>query len=236
MNPLLKIKILYERDDLLVVAKPAGILMHPIKNIQTQPTLFSWLLDNYPQVKNIGQVGRNGIIHRLDRDVSGVLMLALSQTVYDYFIEQFKQKRITKYYYALVYGHLPVKQGEIDFEIGRNPKGKIVSVKYDIKIKFKKSALTKYEVVTEFNFPSKYSLLKVEPVTGRTNQIRVHLKAFGFPIVGDKKYKFKNLSTDIDRIFLHAYCLGFYDLNNKYNIINSNLPKKLNNFLLTLKK
>jgi 23S rRNA pseudouridine1911/1915/1917 synthase len=229
-----KINILYKNKDFLVLEKPSGLLVQPTK-YQLKNTLSEWLLNNFPEIREIGEISRPGIVHRLDREVSGLMVVAKSKEMYQALVNQFQEKKIEKKYAALVFNFPPKEKGTINYSLGRNKKGKIVVADYLKKIKNTKSAKTFYQVKEKFFYPQKISFLEIFPLTGRTNQIRVHLKAIGCPLVGDKKYKIKDLKLipdfKIDRIFLHAYYLGFYDLKNKWRDFKINLPLDLENFL-----
>lgn len=234
LDILNKINILYKGRDFLILEKPAGILAHPTKYQKTN-TLVDWLVKKYPEIKNIGQPKRPGIVHRLDKDVSGLMVIALTNEMYDFLINQFQKGKVKKQYIALVYEKPPETHGFIETPIGRTKKGKLVAVTSRKKLKFEKPAFTKYHVIKKFK---DHSLVRVRPVTGRTHQIRLHLKSIGCPIVGDKKYGPKHPSTQVPkcptRIFLHASYLGFYNLENQWQEFKSKLPQKLKQFLNTL--
>ncbi|MBL7141869.1 RNA pseudouridine synthase [Patescibacteria group bacterium] len=232
----IKLDILTKDDNFLIVDKPAGLLVHPVK-YSSDKTLVDLLLKHYPEIKGVGQSGRWGIVHRLDRDVSGLMVVARTEKMYQVLIEQFKQGKIKKEYLALVHGRPLEKRGIIDIPLARTRKGKIVAVEYRKKIKDEKPAFTKYKTKKQFK---DFTLLQARPATGRTHQIRVHLKSINCPIVGDRRYSIKqlnNLTTKqkLDRIFLHACYLGFYDLNNRWQEFRKGLPKELNDFLKKLK-
>jgi 23S rRNA pseudouridine1911/1915/1917 synthase len=234
-----KINILYKNEDFLVLAKPSGLLVHPTK-YQFENTLTEWLLNNFPEIKKIGEPQRPGIVHRLDQEVSGLMVVAKSKEMYDCLISQFQKKKIQKKYYALVFNFPPDEKGEINYSLGRNKKGKIVAADLAKNIKNSKPAKTFYQVKEKFFYPQKISFLEVTPLTGRTNQIRVHLKSINCPLVGDKKYKIKDLKLfpplEINRVFLHAYCLGFYDLKNEWRNFEIGLSSDLENFLKKIKQ
>ncbi|MCH7758855.1 RNA pseudouridine synthase [Patescibacteria group bacterium] len=229
---LTKINILYENKEFLVIIKPAGLLVHPTK-YQKIGTLSDWLIEFYPEIKVIGDKDRPGIIHRLDKEVSGIMVVAKTLEIYQHLIEEFKNRKIKKEYVALVYGSPPKEKGEIDLPLGRTKKGKIVAIEYRRKIKHERQAFTKYKTIQRFK---NFTLLQVLPLTGRTHQIRVHLKAIGCPIVGDQRYgKLKNekieINKELNRIFLHASYLGFYDFKKQWQEFSSDLPVDLKKFL-----
>lgn len=242
---MLKINIIYQDEDFLVIEKPAGLLVHPTK-YQKGNTLVDWLLENFPKIKNVGQKNRPGVVHRLDKDVSGLMVVAKAQEMYEHLVRQFSENKVKKEYLALVYGQPPEEKGMIELPIGRTKKGKLVAVKYRKGIKMEKPAITEYEVINKFpisNFQflnkfkiqnlqfQKFTLLKIRPLTGRTHQIRIHLASIDCPIVGDKQYLPKHLRNQItkylNRIFLHASYLGFYDLGGKWREFKSDLPEEL---------
>jgi len=224
-----EINIICQSNDFLIIEKPVGILVHPTK-YQKEGTIVDFLVEKYPEIKKIGQQNRPGIVHRLDKDVSGLMVVAKNEDSYKHLVEQFQKNQVKKKYLALVCGQPAKETGIIDWPIGRTKKGKLVAVKSRKKIKFEKSALTKYRILRRFK---EHALIEVEPLTGRTHQIRLHLKAIGCPIVGNNKYaKIKN---DLGRIFLHASYLGFYDLEGKWQEFKSELPKECQQFLQKLK-
>jgi 23S rRNA pseudouridine1911/1915/1917 synthase len=233
-----KIDIQEQNKDFIIINKPSGLLVHPTK-YQRKNTLVDWLLVNFPEIKKIGEKDRPGIVHRLDKEVSGLMVIAKSQEMYFHLLGQFKKKKVKKEYLALTYNHFVAKNGIIDLFIGRTKKGKLVANQYENDIRNKKSALTEYRVEKEFFSPQKLSLLKVSPLTGRTNQIRIHLYSLGCPVVGDKRYKKRNLflkePLKIKRIFLHACYLGFYNLKNKWLEYRIFLPIELQEFLKKIK-
>jgi len=212
VDNFLKLDIIFEHQDWLIINKPAGLLVHPDQH-HREKTLVDLVLEIYPEIKIIGQPARPGIVHRLDKDVSGLMVVARSQKFYDHIVKQFTNGRAKKEYLVLVYGRPEPSAGKIDLPLARTKDGKIVVVQYHGKIKNQKEAITEYETIKNY---SQYSLLKIRPLTGRTNQIRVHLRAINCPLVGDRVYGFrdKNEGDELGRIFLHAAYLGFYDLNN----------------------
>jgi 23S rRNA pseudouridine1911/1915/1917 synthase len=225
-------EIITETPDYLIINKPAGLLVHEAPGSE-EPTLVDWLLEKYPDLKKIGEdPSRPAIIHRLDKEVSGLMVIPKTQAMFDHLKSQFKTRRIQKEYTALVYGKPEKLEGEIDFNIDRSIKGhKMVAVpssSYDESRGRK--AITKFEIIQSF---AGYTLLKVMPETGRTHQIRVHLNAYGLPIVGDPLYKPKKLKKTIslDRIFLHATSLEFFDLTDKRQKYKSSLPPELEDIL-----
>jgi len=240
----IKLKVIYEDNNFLVIDKPSGLLVHPTK-YEKKNTLIDWLLDKYPEIKNVGlsaealakagQKDRPGIVHRLDKDVSGLMVIAKTQLTYEHLIKEFGRGKVKKKYLALVYGRPPAERGIIDLPIGRTRKGILVAIRSRKKIKFEKPALTKYRVLRVFK---NFSLLEVETLTGRIHQIRLHLKSIGCPILGDapRKFEIRNPKFEInsDRIFLHASYLGFYDPDGLWREFRSELPEELKRFIENL--
>lgn len=227
----IKIKVIFENDEYLVIDKPAGLLVQPTTH-QRENTLVEWLVNKYPEIVNIGQQDRPGIVHRLDKDVSGLMVIAKTQGSYQNLVGQFKNSRVKKEYSAIVYGLPSLQKGTINLPVGRTKKGKLIAIKYRKGVKLEKSAVTEYEVVKSFN---NFSLLKIKPLTGRTHQIRIHLRETGCPIVGDQEHGIKNKELKIKngptRIFLHASYLGFYDLSGQWQECKSELPKEMSEFI-----
>ncbi|MFH1564352.1 MAG: RluA family pseudouridine synthase [bacterium] len=229
-NKNVKLDIISETDDYLVINKPAGMLVHPTDKNEDD-TLANGLLAYFPDIKNVGEdVLRAGIVHRIDRDVSGALVVAKTQKMFEHLKSQFQNREIKKIYLALVYGKLSDSSGKIDFPIGINKHiGKMAARSKTTDIE-SKSAVTFYEVLKQFQH---YGFLKIEIKTGRTHQIRVHLNALGYPVVGDEIYRPKNLKTrvNLDRIFLHAHILGFNDLDGEWKEFTCEMPEELKGFL-----
>ncbi|PIS05004.1 MAG: RluA family pseudouridine synthase [Candidatus Buchananbacteria bacterium CG10_big_fil_rev_8_21_14_0_10_42_9] len=244
-EPLGKIKpfkIIAETNDYLVINKPAGLLVHETAKGEKK-TLVNRLLKKFPGLAAVGEEHyRAGIIHRLDKNVSGVMVIPKTQKMYEHLKEQFRERKVTKIYTALVHGRLSEPEGTIDIPIGRSTVGfKMAAHPRNHGRRFQrtdKTAITKYETQKEFLH---FTLLKITIKTGRTNQIRVHLTALGNSIAGDttyaiKKYHNQAAKHPLDRLFLHATTLGFKDLNNEYKEFTAKLPTELKTFLHGLKK
>lgn len=193
------LNILYEDDDLLVVDKPAGLTVHPAPG-HTSHTLVNALLAHFPHLADIGDSLRPGIVHRLDKDTSGLMLVAKNSAAQADLIGQFKSHSVAKAYMALVRGRLTPDTGIIEAAIGRDPRHR----QRMAVVVGGREASTEYQVI---RYIGDYTLLEVRPQTGRTHQIRVHLGAIGFPVVGDKIYGVK--SPFVPRQFLHASLLGF---------------------------
>jgi len=236
---VLDIKIIYEDDDVIVINKPAGVLAQVAVSSQS-PAVSDFLVKHFPEIKKVGEdEQRFGIVHRLDKDTSGVMIVAKNNQSFEFLKNQFKNRQTEKTYLALVYGKVNPKEGIINLKIGRskkNPQMQIVinnrksaqGGKENIK---SREAVTFYKTIKEYE---NYTLLEVRPKTGRMHQIRVHLKALGFPVVGDKKYfyrKYRDSKPQLDRQFLHAQSLEITLPNNMRTNFKSELPENLNDFL-----
>jgi 23S rRNA pseudouridine1911/1915/1917 synthase len=222
--------IVYEDDDMLVINKPAGLLVHDAFEQETRPTVVDALLERYPDIAEIGDdPKRPGIVHRLDMDVSGLMAIAKTQEAFEFLKGQFQERTVKKEYTALVYGRPPHIHDTIELKIARSKsKGRMVSRTGEQE---GKEAITKYDTVEEYNHTT---LLKVNILTGRTHQIRVHMQAIGCPIVGDKLYKIKRMKVnpiELGRIFLHAHKLEIKSLDGTTRQFESELPVELEQFL-----
>ena len=191
--------IVYEDDDLVVVDKLAGLTVHPAPG-HTSHTLVNALLARCPDLAKFDDTLRPGIVHRLDKDTSGLMIIAKNSSAQQNLINQFKAQSVSKGYLVLVRGKLAPTYGVIEAPIGRDPSNrKRMGV-----VTSGRPARTSYRVK---EYLDKYTLLEVMPETGRTHQIRVHLSAIGYPVVGDSVYGVK--SAYLKRQFVHAYRLGF---------------------------
>ena len=232
---------IFENTNFLIINKPAGLLVHGADHIK-EPTLADQLLKKYPKLAKVGEDPcRPGIVHRLDKQVSGLMAVAKTQTAFDHLKKQFQDRTIIKIYTALVYGKIEKDEDKINFPIQRSSKGhKMAALPFTTKGKLTKEgrqAITEFEIIKKF---INYTLLKVKIKTGRTHQIRVHLSAYGHPVVGDnlystKKTREKNKKLNLGRIFLTATELSFIDLNEKQQIFKIDLPEELKIFLQQIK-
>lgn len=218
--------MVYEDKNFLAVYKPAGLLTHPV-NLRTasfkEPTLTDWLLLNYPEVSKVGDdlEWRPGIVHRLDRATSGVLLVPRSQKYFEYLKALFQKGEIKKTYLALVFGDLHAKHGEIRKPIGIG-KGLKRSVR---SVRMVKEAVTEYEVLEFKKIEGKmFTLLKVFPKTGRTHQIRVHLSSIHHPVVGDALYGPKRSPGWAKRLMLHALSLEWSSEDGKRMRVEADPP------------
>lgn len=212
------VPVLYEDEDVIVVDKPAGLTVHPAPGY-TGPTLVHSILSHLSSLSADDQ--RPGIVHRLDRDTSGVMVIARNPVAMADLSGQFKQRTVRKVYLALVKGHLTPGEGIIEAPIGRDSgnreKMTITGASRG------RQARTAYRVI---RYIGNYTYLEVKPETGRTHQIRVHLAAIGYPVVGDATYGIK--SPHLARQFLHAHQLGFnLPSNGQYVEFESPLPADL---------
>ncbi len=200
----LPLDVLYEDKDLLVVNKAAGMVVHPAPG-HHDDTLVNALIARYPDIQREDSEQRPGIIHRLDKDTSGLIIIARNAATHSALVEQMKRHEIVKRYLALVEGVVALDQGSIDAPIGRNPRHR---QQMAITVVRSREARTHFHVQERFD---RHTLLLLELETGRTHQIRVHLKAIGHPIVGDPIYGSGsiNRSLSLKRQFLHAYQLKF---------------------------
>ncbi len=219
------LSILYEDVDLLVIDKPAGMIVHPAAGIWSG-TLVNAILAHCPDLAGIKGSLRPGIVHRLDKDTSGVIVAAKNDTAQLSLSNQIKNREVTKVYLALVKGHLVPAQGAIEGPIGRHPKDR----KKMAIVSNGRESRTRYKVLEYY---VDYTLLEIHMETGRTHQIRVHLSSIGFPVAGDSVYGGK--TNLIKRQFLHAHRLGFrLPSNDQYSEFKSDLPGDLEEILKKL--
>jgi 23S rRNA pseudouridine1911/1915/1917 synthase len=196
------LEILHADEDVIVLDKPSGLVVHPGAG-HREGTLANALLALFPEIAGVGPEERPGIVHRLDKGTSGVMVAARSPRAYASLVDQFKRHDVRKTYLGLVHGRVAAAEGHIDWPIGRHAtKRKRISTES----KNPREAETFFRVLE--SLPDA-TLLEVRPVTGRTHQIRVHLAAAGHPIVGDGLYGRKKVSKGYPRLFLHARSISF---------------------------
>jgi 23S rRNA pseudouridine1911/1915/1917 synthase len=219
LNPEpIPLKIVYEDNDLIVLDKPAGLTVHPAPG-HTSHTLVNALLAHCPSLANIGDPMRPGIVHRLDKDTSGLMIVAKHTAAQQYLINQFKAHSVSKRYMVLVQGKLEPVKGIIEAPIGRDTYNR----KRMAIVEEGRYARTLYSVKEYLN---NYTLLDVAIETGRTHQIRVHLAAIHHPVVGDRVYGKKSMY--VNRQFVHAYNLGFaLPSDGSFREFSSGLPEDL---------
>ncbi|HEY1037645.1 MAG TPA: RluA family pseudouridine synthase [Candidatus Paceibacterota bacterium] len=256
------IEILFENDDFLAINKPAGLVVHS-DGKTVEPSVCDWVLEKYPEVKGVGEpsrlpdgsmVDRPGIVHRLDRDTSGVLLIVKNQPTFEFFKDLFKRHVIQKRYNTIVWGEVKLDKGKIDRPIGRS------------KSDFRKwsaerfargelrEALTEYEVAKRIDltddseraqhghsfknnpeFIPKFTFLDVYPKTGRTHQIRVHFKAINHPVVGDGLYAPNHpKALGFERLALHARSVDFTAPSGDRVLIEAPLPADFEAALLNI--
>lgn len=232
----MKIKILYEDKDILAIEKPSGISVHA-DGKKNEKNISDYFLEKYPKMKNVGEsifvngkeIKKPGIVHRLDKETSGVLLLAKNQKAFDFLKKQFMDRKIKKTYIAIVSNWLKNDKGIIDKPIGRSPadfrkrlagrgaRGEL------------KEAFTQYKVLARLKDKEnhKFSLLEIKPKTGRTHQIRVHFKFLNYPIICDSLYNPNNFCPkEINRLALHAFSIEFKNLKDVWIKATSELPKE----------
>ncbi|MBA3733491.1 RluA family pseudouridine synthase [Patescibacteria group bacterium] len=248
-------EILYEDKEVLVINKPAGLIVHgdgktkPARNATPastashtnagwhnvaggEKTLVDWVLAKYPKIKEVGEPGRSangeiiyrpGVVHRLDRETTGAMIIAKTQKSFENLKAQFKDHLIIKKYEAFVYGEIKKDNGSIDRPIGRSAKDfRMWSAQRGARGEMRE-AITNYKVISRGNG---YSLLEVMPKTGRTHQIRVHFKAISYPLVGDSLYApNRENSLGLKRLALHSKSVTFTDLKGKSHEVVAPYPE-----------
>jgi len=230
-----RIKILYEDKDILVIDKPSGLMVHSDGKTK-EKTITNWIIKNYPKLKGVGEpvtfnekeIDRPGIVHRLDKETSGVLVVVKTKEAFAYFKKQFMDREVKKTYNAIVSGWVKNDHGIINKPIGRSPS--------DFRRRLAgrgargelREAITEYKVLKRFadKKGNKFTFLEVKPKTGRTHQIRVHMKFLNYPVVCDSLYNSKGFCPkELNRLALHAKSIEFKDLKGKIIKVESSLPK-----------
>lgn len=268
------IKILYEDKNILVLDKPAGISVHGDAHMsKKEKTISDWILENYPKLKNVGEpmeveykgekikIFRPGIVHRLDKETSGVLLVAKNQKTFIFLKEQFQNHKIKKVYRAFVYGFvsdpkaslLTSKRGVINVPIGRSQKDIRAYTAGRGAREPLKEAVTEYIILNKFtdidhsrtspvskvgaNQDNKFSYLEIYPKTGRTHQIRVHMRYINHPVVSDPLYRGeKDLALGMNRLALHAHFITFSLPSGEVKTIESPLPADFKKVIKTYLK
>jgi 23S rRNA pseudouridine1911/1915/1917 synthase len=229
------INILHKDDALIVVDKPAGMVVYPAAG-HSQGTLMNAIAFHSRKLAATGGPLRPGVVHRLDKDTSGVMVVALDDKSYYHLIEQFKQRTINRKYIALVYGNFIQDEGEIALKIGRSATDR---KKMSTRVKTGREAVTKWKVLKRFH---NASLIQAKLGTGRTHQIRVHFASIGHPVLGDRTYGKKtevekkgSKTIRFPRQMLHAEVLGFvHPQNGEYIEFSSPLPKDIKDSIAAL--
>lgn len=246
----MNIEVLYEDKNILAVNKPAGLLVHAVKGKyeKTEPDLVDWISLNYPGIKGVGDsnphngqhdINRPGIVHRLDRYTSGVMLIAKNQEYFDYLKKLFQSGNIEKTYLALVKGRLE-GSGVINKPIGIKS-GTVKRTVHIGRARWIREAETHYSAKEVYNLDvngksQEYTLVEVKPKTGRTHQIRVHMASIGHPVAGDNLYGPKDNMRELGRYFLHAESIEF-DLPDSNNSVqrmkvSAPLPEELSDLLI----
>ncbi len=234
----MNIQIIYEDKNFAVLNKPAGILVHQIHISSTkhvpnkEETVADWLVARYPEASSVGDKPsiRPGIVHRLDKETSGVMVIARTQEFFNYFKNLLKERKVQKTYIALVWGKLP-KRGVIDAPIGLKP-GTIRRTTRGKKMKMVKDAVTEYHSLEYFKQGGEmFTFVELSPRTGRTHQLRVHMASIHHSVVGDAMYGRKEKPFNIGRHFLHAKTIEFSLLNNKLMKFEAPIPEDLKKIL-----
>lgn len=224
----LNLDIYYEDDDVAVVYKPKGMVVHPSPGHYTN-TLVNGLMYQIKDLSGINGEIRPGIVHRIDMDTSGLLMVAKNDIAHRGLVEQLMDKSVKRKYIALVHGNIPHDYGTIDVPIGRNKNDRQSMAVVDDG----KEAVTHFNVLEHFK---DYTLVECQLETGRTHQIRVHMKYIGFPLVGDPKYGPKK-TLDIGGQALHAGLIGFeHPVTGEYIERHAELPQDFEDLLDTIRK
>ncbi len=229
-----KPQIIFEDDAFMVLDKPAGWIVNSAGTTTTQPVVQAWLKDNFNFEIAKNDEFRSGVVHRLDKETSGILLIAKTKQAFVELQRQFKERLVKKTYLALVHGEIKDKKGEIKAAVGRLPwrrdrfgvlpGGRDAITKYEVKEVFEKDVNASQK--------EKYSLVEAFPETGRTHQIRIHLKYIGHPIVSDNFYAGRKTARKdrlwCPRLFLHAYKIAFlYPETTKEIYFEVALPKEL---------
>ncbi len=226
----IELNIIYEDKDIIVLNKPQGVVVHPAPG-NYSGTLVNGLLYHCNDLSGINGVIRPGIVHRIDKDTSGILVIAKNDEAHNVLAEQFKEHSIKREYYALVEGKFNNIEGTIDKPLGRNKKDRL---KMAI-VEDGKRAVTHYKVLEQYN--NNTSLVKCILETGRTHQIRVHMSSIGHPLVGDPLYGSKKQKFKLSGQVLHAKTLGFiHPTSKEYMEFDSELPKYYLDLLNLLRK
>lgn len=230
-DPSVDVPVVYADEHVVVVDKPAGLVVHPGAG-HTRGTLVQGLLARYPELAGVGDPARPGVVHRLDRGTSGLLVVARSPVAYASLVAQLAERRAERWYLALCWGELEAPAGLIDAPIGRSERDRTrmaVSATG-------REARTRYRVRQRFREPAAATLVECKLETGRTHQIRVHLAAVGHPVVGDDRYRGARPAIPTDRPFLHACRLAFdHPVTGERLTFDSPLPPELDAVLATLR-
>jgi 23S rRNA pseudouridine1911/1915/1917 synthase len=249
----MNIEVLFENNHLLVINKPSGLVVHSDGKTD-EPTVVDWILEHYPDIQGVGEdmnigdliISRPGIVHRIDRDTSGCLVIAKTQESFEHIKQQFKDRKVQKTYQALVYGNIKKDSGEITEPIGKSKK--------DFRMKMAgrgargtlRDALTEFAVLKRLEDATsvdkqgqtlKYTLVELKPKTGRTHQLRVHLKYINHPIVSDSLYKGKrDQALGLERTALHAQRIELTDIDGTQVVASAELAGDIKKALEVLQE
>lgn len=230
--------IVFENDELAVINKPSGWIVNEASTTKGQPVVQTWIYENIKSDISKNKELRNGIVHRLDKETSGVLVIAKTKGSFNNLQKQFKDRKIKKQYAALVHGIVDPKEGKIKVPVGRlswrRDRFGVVVGGRDSETHYKAESFYKRE-------KEDYSLLSLTPITGRTHQIRIHMKYLGYPIVSDQFYAGRKVSRNdrkwCERLFLHASQISFnIPKSKKDKTVKAPLPKDLSKALSSLEK
>ncbi|MFN4227602.1 MAG: RluA family pseudouridine synthase [Candidatus Ratteibacteria bacterium] len=222
-----EIDIIYEDEDIIVINKPSGIITHPTPKIKSG-TLLNYIL-YHTKLSNIGAPYRMGVVHRLDKETSGVIVFAKNDFSYWSLIEQFKNRLVKKEYYAIVEGKFPEKKKIVEFKVSPDKEN---PTKMKVHFLKGKEAFTEIEVE---KYIDDLTLLKIKPITGRTHQIRLTLSYLGYPILGDTKYGQKKAEI-VNRLALHSYKINFiHPKTGQYLEFYASFPEDFKKILINLK-
>jgi len=233
----MKLNIIYQDNNFLIVDKPAGLTVFSEKNNEEE-TVINALREKYSYLNKLGEALRYGLVHRLDKETSGILIVAKNEKYFRFFQKQFQERLVKKKYLALISGNLKKRKGTIETFIGRDFKNRKKQKSFSLaepKKKGQRKAISSYQVLKKFK---NYDLVEVEIKTGRKHQIRCHFSYLGHPIVGDKIYSFKNqkIPNGLHRQFLHAGYLKIKLPNGEIKEFISPLPNDLEKTLKNLNK
>ena len=254
----MNIEILYEDENYLAIYKPSGLVVHA-DGKTNEKTVVDWILEKYPEIQGIGEnmivdgkegskiiLQRPGIVHRIDRDTSGCLIIAKNQNAFNHLKRQFQEHKVKKVYQAIVYGNIKQDSGVIEAPIGKH--------RSDFRMKDAgkhargtlREATTNFLVIDRYEHPTKrdkqkqtlkYTFVELRPMTGRTHQIRVHLKYLQNPIVSDSLYAGKRKpELGIERTALHARSISFIGMNEKVISVEAHLPEDMKQALGMIQK
>ncbi len=222
------LNIIYQDNSILVINKRAGIVVHPGAG-NPSSTMANALIYHFPELRNVGPENRPGIVHRLDKETSGVIVIARNQDAYFYLKQQFKQRKVDKNYIGLVWGCISETEGELTWSIGRHVRN---GARMSVRTTKPRIARTFYWVKKRYD---KFTLLDIKPITGRTHQIRVHFATAGHPLVGDNRYGKKKDTSRAPRLCLHASTIAFAHPETGMRLdFAAPLPKDLEKFIKSL--